>query len=287
VQFEIYFEGIKTPAFAPKIAAFFKRVAHLVPWVYDYSFSIYTQNSFPHSSGIASSASGMSALALCLTDFHQELGSVLENPRQFASELARLGSGSAARSVYGGLVVWGKHNDLPASSDTFAVPYELPVHADFNSFQDVVLLVEKGQKETSSTAGHGLMHGHPFAERRFQQAHENMKRLMPILKTGDLEGFGEIVESEALTLHALMMTSQPNFILMKPNTLAILEHIRQFRKETKIPAYFTLDAGANVHYLFPEKDKQKVMTFVTEKLLAYCKNSEYICDFVGQGPKSL
>ena len=74
--------------------------------------------------------------------------------------------------------------------------------------------------------------------------------------------YGKITESEALTLHAMMMTSMPYFILMKPNTLEIINRIWKFRKETKIPVCFTLDAGANVHLLYPENTTQKVLDFI-------------------------
>ena len=149
------------------------------------------------------------------------------------------------------------------------------------------LLVDKDEKQVSSTAGHDLMNNHPFAEQRFNQAHQNLSQLKAILKNGDLEEFGALVESEALTLHAMMMTSRPYYLLFKPNTIAIIQKIWNFRKETKIPVFFTLDAGANVHVLFPKKAKEKVSDFIKNQLVAYCKNQEYICDHVGIGPKQL
>jgi len=287
-NFEVWFEGKLEPSFHPKIETFFSRVEHLLPFLKDYKFKIETENTFPHSSGIASSASGLSALSLCLASMAQTLNIPhQENFMQFASTLSRLGSGSASRSVYGGLVVWGKHNLIENSSDHFAIPYPDEVHNIFKTFQDTILLVDKGEKQVSSTAGHGLMDGHPFAEHRFKQAHENLNALKPILKNGDVNAFGNLLESEALTLHAMMMTSNPYFILFKPNTLRIIEEIWNFRKTTNTPAYFTLDAGANVHLLFPEIAKQKVDDFVKTNLVAYCKNQEYICDHVGHGPKQL
>ena len=138
---------------------------------------------------------------------------------RFASTLSRLGSGSASRSVYGNLVVWGKHMLIDGSSDNYATPLKSKVHPVFENFQDTILLVDKGEKQVSSTVGHGLMDGHPFAAQRFEQAHHNLTNLKGILKTGDLETFGQLIESEALTLHAMMLTSNPYFILMKPNTL--------------------------------------------------------------------
>ena len=114
--------------------------------------------------------------------------------------------------------------------------------------------MDEGQKQVSSTTGHGLMHEHPFAKHRFKQAHTNLDKLITVLEKGDLEGFIEIVEREALTLHAMMMTGQPYFMLMKPDTLSIIEKVWAFRKSTKTPLCFTLDAGANVHLLYPQRE---------------------------------
>ena len=130
------------------------------------------------------------------------------------------------------------------------------------------------------------MHNHPYAERRFAQAHENLSQIKSILSSGNVEEFIKIVESEALTLHAMMMTSMPYFILMKPNTLEIINKIWKFRNETKIPVCFTLDAGANVHVLYPENVKQNVLQFIQDELVGYCQNGQYICDEIGNGAKS-
>jgi diphosphomevalonate decarboxylase len=106
-------------------------------------------------------------------------------------------------------------------------------------------------------------------------------------ETGDLDAFIQIVESEALTLHAMMMTSLPYFILMKPNTLEIINRIWKFRSQANIPVCFTLDAGANVHILYPENVSVAVLEFIQRELVGYCKNGEYICDGIGVGSQKL
>ena len=90
---------------------------------------------------------------------------------QKASFLARLGSGSACRSIEGDLVVWGKHDEIEGSSDLYGIKYPYEVHHNFKNYQDTILLVDKGEKQVSSTVGHNLMHNHPFAKQRFRQAH--------------------------------------------------------------------------------------------------------------------
>ena len=288
-EFDVFLDGKKEDAFKPKIQTFFERIESYVPFLRDYYFKIETSNTFPHSSGIASSASGMSALALCLMSIEKELNPELSDVffNQKASFLARLGSGSASRSIEGDLIVWGKTDSITGSTDLFGIKYPYKVHENFKEYQDTILLVDKGEKQVSSTVGHNLMHTHPFAKNRFDQAHENLETLKTILESGDLNQFIALIESEALTLHAMMMTSMPYFILMKPNTLEIINKIWSFRKDTGLHISFTLDAGANVHVLYPKKEAKVILEFIKNELVAYCQNEQYICDRIGFGAKQL
>ena len=283
--FDIYFEGKKKDDSKPKIATFFKRIEKYCPYLKDFDFKIESENSFPHSSGIASSASGMSALALCVMSLEKELNSEISDEYFYkkASFLARLGSGSACRSVKGEVVVWGEHQEIKDSSNLYGVEFTDEVHSNFKNYQDTILLVDKGEKQVSSTLGHDLMIGHPFAENRFQQAEENISKMKSILKSGDLKAFVNLVESEALTLHAMMMTSNPYFILMKPNTLKIIHKIWEYREIINSNVCFTLDAGANVHLLFPTSEKETIAKFVDIELKQFCQNNQYIEDGVGRG----
>ncbi len=289
VDFDLFFEGEKKEEFKPKIAEFFKRIQEYCPYIFDYKMIINSENSFPHSSGIASSASGLSAIAMCLMSLEAELNPDLsvENSNKKASFLARLGSGSASRSVEGPLVVWGNHPEIEGSSDLFGVQFPYKVHAVFENYQDAILLVDKGEKQVSSTIGHNLMHEHPYAENRFKQANDNLGKISEILQNGDVKAFVNLVESEALTLHAMMLTSNPYFILMKPNTLEIINKIWEYRNENESNICFTLDAGANVHILYPKNEKEKVNQFIENKLSKYCQNNQYIFDSVGFGAKKM
>ncbi|MCB0462538.1 MAG: diphosphomevalonate decarboxylase [Flavobacteriaceae bacterium] len=288
-SFEVYLDGNKKDDFKPKIQTFFERIESYLPFLRDYHFKIETKNTFPHSSGIASSASGMSALALCLMSIEKQLISGMSEEffNQKASFLARLGSGSACRSIEGDLIVWGKTDSIEGSTDLFGVKYPYKIHQNFKNYQDTILLVDKGEKQVSSTVGHNLMHNHPFAQNRFQQAHNNLEKLKPIFESGDLNAFVKLVESEALTLHAMMMTSMPYFILMKPNTLEIINKIWRFRQDSGLHICFTLDAGANVHILYPENEATQILEFIKRELVVYCQNGHYICDQIGFGAKKI
>jgi diphosphomevalonate decarboxylase len=288
MSFIVSVDGVRNEKFEPKITTFLERIVPYCPFLNQLHLTIDTTNTFPHSSGIASSASGMAALSLCICDIEKQL-----NPQfteleftEKASFLARLGSGSACRSVFPTLASWGRHDDITKSSDSIATPFN-DAHPIFSNFQDTILLVDKGQKEVGSTEGHNLMFGHPFAEKRFEQAHTNLSNLLVALKSGDLKTFTEIVESEALTLHAMMMTSMPYFILMKPNTLQIIEKVWAYRKATNLHPIITLDAGANVHLLYPFNEKDTILEFIKNELAPLCQNHSYICDQVGNGPKKI
>ncbi|PCJ98859.1 MAG: diphosphomevalonate decarboxylase [Flavobacteriaceae bacterium] len=288
-SFDLFFEGKSKEDFKPKIIAFFTRIEKYLPFLKEYHFKIETENSFPHSSGIASSASGMAALGLCLMSVEKELNPEIDGIffNQKASFLARLGSGSACRSIEGDVIQWGRHKEIEGSSDLHAIKYPFKIHPIFKNFHDTILLVDKGQKQVSSTVGHNLMHNHPFSEERFKQAHLNLSELQVVFTEGNLDRFIEIVEGEALTLHAMMMTSLPYFILMKPNTLKIIEKIWKFRKASSTHVCFTLDAGANVHVLYPENEKDVVFQFIKDELVVYCQEQQYICDRIGFGAKKL
>lgn len=282
---KFFFEGKEANEFGAKAFNFLDKYQVYFPWIKELDLTIETENTFPHSSGIASSASGMSALALGVMSIEKQINPNIseEEFKQKASFLARLGSGSACRSVYGGVVSWGENELIKDSSNLYGTPVN-EIHPVFQDFKDTVLLVDKGEKKVSSTAGHGLMNGHKYAHARFEQANLQVVEMIDYLKAGDVSAMGELMESEALTLHAMMMTSRPYYLLMRPNTLSIIEEIWAARQDG-LPVYFTLDAGANVHMLYPKEAEQKVLDFVNNKLVAYCQQGHYICDEVGKGPK--
>lgn len=288
LSFKVFVDGKRELGFEPKIEQFFNRIKVYSPFISNLKLEIHTENTFPHSSGIASSASGLSALALCIVSIERELAVEMTEDyfKEKSSFLARLGSGSACRSIYPELVVWGENKSFKNSSDIIGAPFD-GAHTIFKDFQDTILLVDKGQKVVSSTVGHNLMHNHPFAEQRFAQAHNNLEKLKKALIEGDLKMFTKLVESEALTLHAMMMTSNPYFILMKPNTLQIIEKVWEYREKHDLNLTVTLDAGANVHLLYPKNETEKALELIKGTLVDFCENKGYICDEVGSGSQQI
>ena len=278
------FEGRAYPLFLERIDKYLEVIGSFMPFLKYTRIEIDSKNSFPHSSGIASSASAMGALAMCLVSMEEKItGRKNEDSLKKGSFLARLGSGSASRSMYPHFALWGASEMWPGSADEFAIPLK-DTNKVFSGMRDSILIVEAKQKQVSSTAGHKLMETNPYATARFQEAHQNLKRLKTILTEGDWSTFIQIMEEEALSLHAMMMTSRPGYLLMRPGTLEIIRKVQEFRSQTRNHIGFTLDAGANVHLLYDIAHEAEVQSFIVSHLLEHCQNGRIIHDRMGTGP---
>ncbi len=275
-SFSFLFENKINEKFELKLNDFFNRIQHILPWLKDFHLNIESSNTFPHSSGIASSASSYSALANSLANIHQQITGVSLSAH-VVSEIARLGSGSACRSTQKGWNLWGNTNHHE-SSDKYAVDINKEVNPVFDYIQDTILIVSNKQKQISSTVGHQLMNNHPYKDARIHQANSNTNKLLEALKVGDWDLFIQISESEALSLHGLMMSSTPGYTLLLPESLEIINKIREFRDYTKIPVGFTVDAGPNIHVLYPLTNKRDVLEFIGTELSKHCFNKQYIKD---------
>ncbi|MDY6801715.1 MAG: diphosphomevalonate decarboxylase [Bacteroidota bacterium] len=287
---QYFFEEKQNDSFEKRVKNYFEKIAVYLPFLKALDFTIYSHNTFPHSAGIASSASSFSALAHGLCSIEQELFQSLPDTEQFhqkASFLARLGSGSASRSVSGKVVLWGKTETVTESTDEYALPIDEQVHHVFKTYRDAVLIIDSGQKASSSSTGHVLMENHPFAKARYLQANVNLEKLLLALKSGGEKLFAEIVENEAMTLHALMLSSNPSVILMKPNTFVVIEKLKEFRQKNRLNFAITLDAGPNVHILYPNKIKAKMVYFIKNELIQFCKKGKWIDDEISDGPKQI
>ena len=285
ISLELLYDGTPRPAFGERVGAFFAGLTEVYPFLAQLHWTVRTRNTFPHGAGIASSASAMAALATCLTDFEglhfADAPTGPERARK-ASYLARLGSGSASRSVFAKAAAWGASHVLDAGSDEYAVGLADRLHPIFHDYRDTILLVSEAEKAVSSSAGHGLMEGQPYARTRYELAARRFGRLLEILRRGDLDNFCTLVERDALDLHALMMQSAPPYLLMAPGTVAIVKAVQAFRQNTGTPLCFTLDAGPNVHLLYPKDATAEVDAFVEAELLRWAPGGQ-IRDRVGEG----
>lgn len=280
-KLSLMFEEQADNKFETKLRKHIDRLSLEYPVLKEFSYKFKTSNTFPHSAGIASSASSMAAINLCLTELLLKLEQVKED--QFfreASRLSRMGSGSASRSLYGGYVDWGK------TTKEYGTKVE-NIHQEFSHVGDAVLIVDSAEKEVSSSRGHQLMMEHPYKEHRFEQANKKCLEMIDILKNGDWKSFIPLLESEALELHGLMMSGQEWFVLMKPNTLSVIDKLKKWRKDTGARVGFTLDAGPNVHLIYHMDDRDKVVSFINQELTALLENGKWIDDQIGTGPQKV
>ena len=281
-----FFDGEINEKFGQRVAKFLVDNREFFPFLGEKAITIHSSNSFPHSAGIASSASAFGAISLALLDIAYILQGT-DTDEQFynkASYLARLGSGSASRSMFPGFALWGENDNVKNTSNEHAIAIS-DVHPVFHNMKDAILIVEDEPKKVSSSVGHSLMNNHPYAEQRFQQANERTAELVEILKTGNMDAFIRLCESEALTLHAMMMTSMDYYLLVKPGTITAIERLMEFRKESNVPVCFTLDAGPNVHVLYPKAYEAQVEAFINNELRDTYK--KVIFDQEGVGPTKM
>lgn len=287
-SFSFLFHGEKNVDFETRTGRFLEIARRELPALKHLHLQIESSNSFPHSAGMASSASSISALALCLCSVNNQVSENTENKEHFlrsASHLARLGSGSACRSVYGGWVLWGKTSGIMISSDDFAVPVSDLSDNIFSTYYDAILIVNSGIKKVKSSEGHKLMEANPYKEIKFKTGNNNAKKLLNALKNEDEHLFRDITENEAMNLHAMFLTSHPSFILIKPETLHIINRLTRFRSDTGLEFSFTLDAGPNIHLLYPESVRDTLLAFIKSDLTYFCEDGRWIDDRIGKGPE--
>ncbi len=194
-------------------------------------------NNFPMGAGIASSASAFAALALAAST---AIG--LHLSERELTTLARLGSGSASRSIPGGFVEWHVGTSHETSyAETFAP-------ADHWPLVDLIAIVSTKHKETGSTEGHSIAATSPFQTARVADAPERIRQCKNAILSRDFEAFADVTERDSTLMHAVMMTGNPALFYWQPASLAVMESVRNWRKAGN-PICYTLDAGANVHCL--------------------------------------
>lgn len=208
--------------------------------------TVETKNTFPKGSGIASSASGFAALTVAAA---AALGLSLSEKE--LTIFARLGSGSACRSIPNGFVQW---NAGEISDDSYAFSL---YPSDYWKLCDVLAIVATGKKKTSSSVGHEAAASSPFFHARLMSLPDRIARVKEGLKKMDLRILGPAIEEEAVNMHAVMMTQTPALFYWTGATVDLLHAVIDWRKEG-LPVYFTIDAGPNVHLICEQKDAERV-----------------------------
>lgn len=211
-------------------------------------FEVRTKNNIPTAAGLASSASGFAALVKA---FDQLMGWGF-NPREL-SILARIGSGSATRSIYDGFAVW--HAGVRADGmDSYAEGFSRP----WKNLRVGILEVSKDRKKTGSTDGmHRTVETSELYEAWLPQADCDFDELRTAIAAQDFPMLGKTAENNALAMHATMLAAWPPLCYWKPQTVALMHKVWQAR-EDGLELYFTIDAGPNLKLLFLQKDQAAV-----------------------------
>ncbi len=209
---------------------------------------VMTENNFPSSAGIASSASAFAALALAGS---KAAGLDLGEPE--LSRLARRGSGSAARSIPSGFVEWQAGS---TDEDSFAISIAPPNHW---GLVDLIAVVSAAHKKTGSTEGHAVAPTSPLQTARVEDAPRRLDLCRKAILDKEFNSFASIVELDSDMMHAVMMTSTPALHYWKPASLSVMEAVRAWRMDG-LPVCYTVDAGANVHVITLETEAHLVET---------------------------
>jgi diphosphomevalonate decarboxylase len=238
-----------------------------------------SSNNFPSECGIASSASSFAAITIAAISFWTKSSSFAELAangfdRQRLAHLARMGSGSAGRSLWGGYVQWlaGGQEDQQVLEPLIA--------AEHWDLSDLIVVLARGKKPVSSSEAHRSAWSSPLFRPRLAGLRERGDRMIAALRKQDIEALGPLLEDEALEMHSVMMTSSPSANFWTRETPVFLTWLREARRADGLPAWFTIDAGPNVHVIC-ESGKANL---VASRIKKQFPTAEIIMDRVGTGP---
>ncbi|MEM3851467.1 MAG: diphosphomevalonate decarboxylase [Methanomassiliicoccales archaeon] len=198
---------------------------------YDGGFKVISKNDFPSGIGLGASASGFAALAEAATAC---LG--LKLSKKEISSIARLGAGSASRSVTGGFSRWRMGT---GNSDSYAEKIageEVGMH--------IIIAIVEAEKQTED-AHREVVHS-PLFQGRLAYLHGALAEMEKAIREREVENIGMLAERDTLSLHAITMTGPSMLIFWRPETLSVIREVRQMRKEG-IGCYFSIDTGASVY----------------------------------------
>lgn len=208
-----------------------------------------SKNEVPTKSGLASSASGFAALAMaCNQHFDLKLN------KTDLSRLARVGSGSAARSIFGGFALM--HAGVLADSNSgFAESIEASPKLDVCL---IVVQCSHAEKQMSSTEGmNHTARTSPFYKSWIESHDQDLNQATQAVKDGNLPVLGKLMEHSTLKMHATMLAAEPGFSYIEPLTLTVINQVRKLRK-SGYNCYFTMDAGPHVKVLCPTSEAKAI-----------------------------
>lgn len=221
-------------------------------------------NNFPTAAGLASSASGFAALATAANRYFN-----LNMTKKELSVNTRFGSGSATRSLFGGFVIWQKDEN----------PYAYGYDSAEWDIAMIVVVINKEKKEISSKeAMRRTVQTSPYYPAWVLSAQSDIENMKKAIKKHDFRVVGEITQSNALRMHASMMSAVPPIIYWQPETLNVLRFVDELNKKG-LDCYATMDAGPNVKIL----TRQSNVELIIDELSMWFDNSKMIICLPGEG----
>lgn len=248
-------DGPAAPSFAVKVSDFLDLVREMAG---DLRHArVRTANTGPTGAGLASSASGFAALAVAAAASYG-----LDLDSRALSRLARRGSGSASRSIFGGFAEWHRGDGIGVTGDLSS--YAEPVDAPQIDPALVVAIVDADEKKVSSREAMRRTVATSALYRPWAEASEaDLVDMRTALAAGDLPAVGEIAERNALGMHATMLGARPAVRYLAPGTIRVLDRVAALR-EGGVAAYATMDAGPNVKVLCDRRDSGVVAAAVAD-----------------------
>jgi len=244
VKDEVHIDGVLMKENSGRFSTHLDRIRKLAH--ISLKAKVTSKNTFPTATGLSSSASGFAALTVAAV----HAGGLKLSEKEL-SILARQGSGSACRSIPHGFVEWKNGN---TSNESYTVTLYTE---DYWDIVDIVTIVSKQKKEISTSDSQKRADTSPFFQTRLRHIEKKIQTCKKLLQTKDFTLFGQLIESEALELHAIMLTSWPPLIHLLPETIMVMKSVNTWRKEG-LPVYFTLNTGQDIHILCQKKDENKV-----------------------------
>ena len=249
-QVELVGEGFEAGE-VEKVSKHLDRVREMAK--INFKAKVVSKNSFPKAAGMASSASGFAALSVAAAG-----AAGLNLSEKDLSILARQGSGSASRSIPGGVSVWhaGTSNET-----SFAERIDYPIEWDLHVL--LVMAEDTSAKKVGSTEGMALAITSPYFKIAVEEAEKDIERLKEAMSGGKWRAFGKVIEDECFRLHMLCMTTTPNILYWRGITVEVFQKLLKLR-ENNIEAFFTVDAGPHVHVVCQDKDLDAVRSSLSE-----------------------
>lgn len=247
---DVIINGQKDNKKAARVSLHLHRIRKLAK--ISYNAKVLSENNFPTGTGLSSSASGFAALTVAAAK-----AAGLELSEKELSILARQGSGSACRSIPDGYVEWfeGKTNET-----SYAVSLFKP---DYWDIIDIIAVVNIGPKEVPTSEGQKFAKTSPFFSVRLKHINDKINKIKKYLAQKDFQAFGEIIEAEALELHAIMLTSSPSLIYWLPGTIRMMKQVQKWRNDG-LQVYFTVNTGQDIHLICQKKDAETLKHLIKQ-----------------------